>query len=175
MIITTFTTEDFELVNSEYLRNSPRKRFDSNKDVDNHIAKVAGLCAEISIHKSIGLDWKFSFDSSDISIGGKEWQIKSRYESGPGNPPKKKMFTISHKSDYSNIAGFIFSKVHINADMSGRVETYPHAYDRYYIEGNGHEFRTYGRMIKENFLHESVCDDKYKIDLKEELLITFSK
>jgi len=166
MIETTFTTEDFEEVNKEYLKNSSPKRFNTTKSIDNHLAKVAGLCAEISIHKSVGLDWKFSFDSTDISIGGKEWQIKSRYESGPGNPPKKTMFTISHKSDYSNIAGFIFCKVYINADKSGRVETYPHAYDRYYIEGNGHEFRTYGRMINEKYLHESICDDKYKTKLE---------
>ena len=165
MIITTFTTEDFEQVNKEYLDNTPKKRFSNTKSIDNHLAKVAGLCAEISIHKSVGLDWKFSFDSTDIFIGGKGYQIKSRYESGPGNPPKKTMFTISHKSDYSKVEGFIFSKVYLNADRSGRVETYPHAYDRYYIEGNGHEFRTYGRMINERYLHESVCEGKYKTEL----------
>jgi len=150
MIRTDFTTEDFRLAKSEYLKRN--KRYNE--------AAIGGLCAEIAICRAAGQEWEFSWEASDITLAGEEFQLKSRLE----DHVRKTRFGISHKSDYSNITGFIFSKVYLNADKSGHVMTYPDAYDRYYVEGNGYDFRTYGRFINESMLLS--CDNRHKISLE---------
>jgi hypothetical protein len=150
MIRNDFTKEDFRLAEREYLKRNRKE----------NEAAVAGLCAEIAISRAVGQDWEFSWDASDHTLAGKEFQHKSRLE----DHKIKTRFGISHKSDYSNITGFIFSKVYLNADKSGHIMTYPDAYDRYYVEGNGYDFRTYGRFINESMLLS--CDDRHKISLE---------
>jgi len=151
MIRTKFTSEDFNLAKAEYMKR--------NK-IYNKPA-ICGLCAEIALHKLAGLEWKFTWDASDIRLRGEEYQQKSRLE----NDVKKTRFNVDHKSDYSNIRGFIFSKVYLNADNSGQVMTYPNALDRYYVEGNAYSFKVYGRHIDESKIIG--CDERYKIPLEE--------
>ncbi len=150
MIRNDFTKEDFRLAKGEYLKRN--KRY--NK------AAIAGLVAEIVLCRMAGQEWEFSWDAHDIILDGEKFQMKTRLEDNV----KKTRFGISHKSDYSEIAGFIFSKVWLNADLSGHVMTYPDAYDRYYVEGEGYEFRVYGRHIDESKLLS--CGDRHKISLE---------
>jgi len=150
MIRTEFTKEDFRLAKSEYLKRN--KRYNE--------AAIVGLCAEIAVCRMAGQKWEFSWEPHDIILDGEKFQMKTRLE----DHVKKTRFGIDHKSDYSEIAGFIFSKAWLNADKSGHVMTYPEAFDRYYVEGNGYEFRTYGRHIDESKLLS--CGDRHKISLE---------
>ena len=163
MIKAHFTREEYKRAWDAYFKANKKRNVSKNTT-----AAVAGFVSEIVLCRLAGIVWKFAWDAADIILCGLLWQLKSRLESGGGSFAKKTRFNISHGSDYSNIEGFIFSKVHLNADMSGRVELYPDAYDRDWVEENGTVFNSW-RMIEEAKL--KVCNTSSRTPLESLLQI----